>query len=239
MLHTEWVPQYLRVVEAHMGDELEFLLLGRIYQVCTVTESPLFERENSIYSKDAIKKLDDLLPPASLDDESEDSSVERQRILILLYKVCCTSPYRVGLEFICDLDLMEKIGKEKDKDDSRRQADMGAMNKITQTFASDLHHLHPISKLRGINAHRETLSVLPDLEKITVDYADDLVMTVDELLNPVGDYCTTESWLNSRTRICATIEIIRRLGELGQPDLIIQCQDSLNAHSEMLFEQTG
>ena len=219
-----------------MGDELEFLLLGRIYQVCTVTESPLFERENSIYAKDAINQLDDLLPPASADDESE-GSVERQRILILLYKVCCTSPYRVGLEFICDLDLMEKISK--DKDDSKRQADMSAMDKITQRFASDLHHLHPLSKLRGINAHRETKLGLPYLEKTTVDYADDLVMSVDELLNPVGDYCTTESWLNSRTRICATIEIISRLGELGQPDLIIQCQDSLNAHSEMLFEQTG
>ena len=64
-------------------------------------------------------------------------------------------------------------------------------------------------------------------------------MCVDELLNPEDDYCTTESWLKSRFRICATIEIIKRLGELGQPDLLIQCQDSLNAHSNMLLEQTG
>ena len=106
-------------------------------------------------------------------------------------------------------------------------------------FASALLQLHPLTKFKGLNVNKESKSRLPNPQKTTVDYADDLVMSVDELLNPEGDYCTTESWLKSRTRICATIEIIKRLGELGQPDLIIQCQDSLNAHSNMLLEQTG
>lgn len=31
VMHNEWLPQYLRVVEAHTTDELDFLLLGRIF----------------------------------------------------------------------------------------------------------------------------------------------------------------------------------------------------------------
>ena len=114
MLHSEWVPQYLRVVEAHTGDELEFLILGRIFQLCTVTESPLYEREESVYAKDWIKSLDKSVFLKKFGKEgsgSTDSS--RQKNLLLIYKVCCTSPYRAGLEFICDLELMQKMAEEK------------------------------------------------------------------------------------------------------------------------------
>lgn len=64
-------------------------------------------------------------------------------------------------------------------------------------------------------------------------------MSVDELLNPEGDYGKTGAWLRSRLRICVTVEITKRLGELGQTDLVRQCETSLKKHADLILELTG
>lgn len=79
---------------------------------------------------------------------------------------------------------------------------------IAQEFAQDLHDLLPVSKLQGINANRESRSRLPNLVETTVDYSDDLVMAIDELLNPPAEISESPSWINSRMRIIAVLKII-------------------------------
>lgn len=114
VLYTEWLPQYLKVVEAHETNEFDLLLLGRIFQVITVTEEPLVVRESGIYSKGPKDAFLNSFEKESAEVETEKADLSRPAMLCLLYKVCCTSPYQVGLEFICDIDLMEKISENKE-----------------------------------------------------------------------------------------------------------------------------
>lgn len=100
-------------------------------------------------------------------------------------------------------------------------------------FAKDLQDLHPLSKLKGIHANVESRSQLPNLEATTVDFSDDLVMAIDELLNPNEDgagFTATQSWRDSQTRVYAAGEIIRKLDNFEQPDLVSESLSTLNSH---------
>lgn len=90
------------------------------------------------------------------------------------------------------------------------------MHAIAEEFAKDLQTLHPLSKLQGIGANRESRSKLPNLDKTTANYADDLIMAVTELLNPGDGTEDKKSWQLSRLTVCATLKIVRRLRDLGQ-----------------------
>ena len=98
---------------------------------------------------------------------------------------------------------------------------------IAKEFSDDLRRLHPLSKLKGINENEYSRSKLSNLKDTTEDYSDDLVMAIDELLNPSIDIQQCDSWQFSRLRICAATEIILRLHELGQPDLVAVSLNSL------------
>lgn len=214
VLHTEWVPQFLQITEVDKTGEVDFLLLGRIFQVCTVTEKALVERKDGVYSKD----FKDVFMHSLVDKDSvpaidQKTDLGRKSFLCHLYNVSCTSPYKTGIEQICDVKLMEKMTLNKGQ--WRNDRLDAKMKTIGEGFAKELALLHPLSKLKGLNTNPESRSRLPNLEATTEDYADDLFMSVEELLSPGSDYCQTESWLNSRTRICAVIEIMKRLGELN------------------------
>ena len=232
VMFNEWLPQYLRVLEAHTTNELDLEILGRIFQVCTMssTDQSLFVREAGIYNKTfRQEQVKAFLTTIQNKDAPVDYS--RESMLQLLYTVCCTSPYGVGFEAFCDVIFEEDENKKLVTVLDER------MKTIAEEFALDLKNLHPLSKLKGINTNKESRSQLPNLDETTVDYADDLVMAVDELLNPPGDIYSSESWLRSRLRICAVAEIIKRLNELEQPDLVSICLSSLKAHAETLKDQ--
>ena len=69
----------------------------------------------------------------------------RENMLWLLYSVCCSTPYGVGFEQLVDHDLMGKVVSLGEIDER--------METIAREFAVDLEFLHPLSKLRGINAN--------------------------------------------------------------------------------------
>jgi len=89
-----------------------------------------------------------------------------------------------------------------------------AMFYVAQQFSNDLLSIHPLSKLKGINTNEWSRSKMPDLSETTEDYADDLVMAIDELLNPAEDIQNCVSWQLSRQRVCASALIIKRIHEL-------------------------
>ena len=88
-------------------------------------------------------------------------------------------------------------------------------------FAEDLRRLEPLAN------HRKNLL------ETTADFSDDLVMQVDELLNPTEELQSDNQWKQSRYRFCAVIEIIKRLNNLGQPDLISVCLSQLDNYAQM------
>ena len=51
-------------------------------------------------------------------------------------------------------------------------------------FDKDIERIHPLSKLKGIGANKESRSKLPNLDKYTEDYAEDLIMAIEEILEP-------------------------------------------------------
>ena len=61
------------------------------------------------------------------------------------------------------------------------------MHHIAKEFTDDLLKLHPLSKLSGTNENEQSRLSLPNLLETTDDYSDDLVMAIDELLNPPED----------------------------------------------------
>ena len=64
-------------------------------------------------------------------------------------------------------------------------------------FDKDLERLHPLSKLKGIGANKESRSRLPNLEKTTEAYAEDLVMAIEEILEPIDEVIINPSWRKS------------------------------------------
>ena len=69
---------------------------------------------------------------------------------------------------------------------------------------------------------------------MTEHYADELVVSIDEILNPASDIKALNSWKVSRLDICATAVIIERLNELGQMDLVSLALSSLQTHIDSL-----
>ena len=59
--------------------------------------------------------------------------------------------------------------------------------RYAKEFDKDLELLHPLSKLKGIGANRESRSRLPNLLRTTEAYAEDLVMATEEILEPDDD----------------------------------------------------
>ena len=55
---------------------------------------------------------------------------------------------------------------------------------MIREFAEDLIQLHPLSKLKGINENESSRFRLPNLETMTEQFSDELVVVIDELLNP-------------------------------------------------------
>ena len=89
--------------------------------------------------------------------------------------------------------------------------------------------LHPLTKLKG--GVDQDCSSLPNLAATTIDYSDDLVLAVDDLLHPEEiELKNTPAWQSSRLRICAVALIIERLHELETPDLVSVSLGSLQAH---------
>ena len=80
--------------------------------------------------------------------------------------------------------------------------------KFAFSFAQDLQDLCPLSKLNGVNPNKYSRSRLPNLEKMTLDYSDDLAFAVDELFNPVEkEVKASHSWQVSRLRVFAVDRI--------------------------------
>ena len=69
-----------------------------------------------------------------------------------------------------------------------------AFNHIGKEFADDLLNLHPLSKLRGINTNEHSNQKYPNLLDVTEHYADELVVCIDEILNPAQDIQACDSW---------------------------------------------
>ena len=57
-----------------------------------------------------------------------------------------------------------------------------------------MEDLHPLRKLHGVNVNKESRARLPNLLKTTADYADDLLMAVDELFEPDEALASNEAW---------------------------------------------
>ena len=48
----------------------------------------------------------------------------------------------------------------------------------------------------------------------SLDYADDLMMAIDELLHPEEEVSQCKIWLSSGLQICAVAKIIEKLDEI-------------------------
>jgi len=83
--------------------------------------------------------------------------------------------------------------------------------KFAYAFSQELAELCPLSKLDGINANKQARSRLPNLEKTTEDFSDDLEFAVEELLNPIEEVKASHSWQVSRVRVFALDRISLRL----------------------------
>ena len=77
---------------------------------------------------------------------------------------------------------------------------------------------------------REARSRLPNLLTATVDVSDDLVMAIDELLNPTEQLKKSKSWRASRLCFLLCVKIIQRLSELQQPDMVSDSLASLQSY---------
>ena len=72
-----------------------------------------------------------------------------------------------------------------------------------------------MSKLDGINANKWSRSRLPNLANTEADFSEDLIFSVNELLNPECESTkASHSWQISRMRVFAIAKIIKRLDEL-------------------------
>lgn len=91
-------------------------------------------------------------------------------MLWLLYSVCCTTPYDLGFEQLVDHDLMGQVVRLGPIDER--------METIAREFAHDIEFLHPLSKLRGINANIWSRSKLPNLKNTTSEFTEDLQYSV-------------------------------------------------------------
>ena len=94
--------------------------------------------------------------------------------------------------------------------------------------------LHPLSKLSGCGTENKEYSNFPNLKNISIDYADDLLMAVDELIHPGADIEATKEWKTSRLAICAVAQITERLQALDAPDLVSVSLSALQAFYDSL-----
>ena len=91
----------------------------------------------------------------------------------------------------------------KAEDPSRLVLDEAFLG-FAQAFSKDLRELSPLSKLEGINGNKWARSRLPNLAKTEADFAEDLMFSVNELLNPDDESLTaSHSWQISRMRLYA------------------------------------
>ena len=87
--------------------------------------------------------------------------------------------------------------------------------KYAVEFDKDIERLHPLSKLKGIGANKESRSKLPNLDKTTEDYAEDLIMAIEEILEPDKAVKQSISWCKSHLRYLAVARMILHLKKLG------------------------
>lgn len=83
--------------------------------------------------------------------------------------------------------------------------------KIAHQFDEMIARLHPLSKLKGVAPNKDSKKRLPILSSVKTANVDDLIMAIDELLNPSQELQRCPSWRLSRLPILATAEIILRL----------------------------
>ena len=88
----------------------------------------------------------------------------------------------------------------------------------TADFLIHLLLLYPQAKLEGTRTNDATRSILPVLKDVTDDYADDLLMAIDDLFDV--SKAKDESWKKCRIQIIIAFKIINRLKELNQMDLV-------------------
>ena len=89
-------------------------------------------------------------------------------------------------------------------------------------------NLYPQAKLEGKRTNDATRSILPVLADVTDDYADDLLMAIDDLIDV--SKCKDESWKKCRIQILIAFKIIHRLKELNQMDLVDSAIGTLQRH---------
>ena len=56
------------------------------------------------------------------------------------------------------------------------------IKKLMAEFSKDLYQLHPLHKMEGVNANKESKIMLPNLDNVKQHDCDDLIMVVIELL---------------------------------------------------------
>lgn len=106
--------------------------------------------------------------------------------------------------------------------------------KYADEFSKDLKRLHPLSKLEGIGANKESRARLPNLINCEEAYAEDLIMAIEDLLSPSEEVQACLSWQRSRLRILAVAQMMNRLVELKQKELYVQAKDTLKQHIDLM-----
>ena len=75
--------------------------------------------------------------------------------------------------------------------------------KYAAEFDKDIERLHPLSKLKGIGANKDSRSKLPNLANTTDEFAEDLLYAIEEIFEPSQEVQNCDSWCNSRLRVLA------------------------------------
>ena len=80
-------------------------------------------------------------------------------------------------------------------------------------FKNNLLWIHPLGKLKGFQQNNSTRVKLPTLSEITEDYADDLLMAIDDVFDVSKE--KDNEWKKTRIRLVIATKIIERLQELN------------------------
>ena len=97
-----------------------------------------------------------------------------------------------------------------------------------QKYYEQLEELRPAAKLTGQRTNDVTRGILPNLAEITDDYADDLLMAIDDLFD-VSNH-KDDSWKRIRVQILLSFKIVHRLKELNQMDLVDSAIGTIQKH---------
>ena len=94
--------------------------------------------------------------------------------------VCITQGQWPGFDTFFDSKAFSLAIEEfKDKDSK--------FTRYAAEFQKDINQLHPLAKLKGIRANKESRSRLPEIESTTEAFAEDLKFAIDEILSPSED----------------------------------------------------